>query len=196
MSVVTKTRQKGRVRYGYLCGHAGLQMPEDQRCSNKGHAGRTLIQDFIDKQLRRYLAAAGTVPAGDEVIVLSELETLGQSITRTKSQIRRAIEEQLQAEEPSLQQWYRETLKGLNQRLEDLERQRREVQSQQAVQQRLQVNQEKTIDYIKSIGLEAFWNLPDPTINQWLQRFFGDMRIAIRDKEIVGLKRRTKKTRY
>ena len=46
--------------------------------------------------------------------------------------------------------------------------------------------EERTIDELKSLTLECFWNLPDREINQWLRRLLGKRKFVIMNREIIG----------
>lgn len=193
MSVMTKVVDGVRRRNGYVCGHSGLGMPPDRRCSNSRHIHKRVIQAFVEAQLNRYLRAAEDAPV--EVIPppVSAAALLTQQIERVTAQLNRAIDLQLDTDDPTLSARYRDRVKELNQEIQRLQAQHKAAQDIEVVQRRVVEAQAQTVGFIHEIGLERFWQLPDPQINQWLLRFFGDLRIAIRDKEVVGLKRRTTK---
>jgi DNA invertase Pin-like site-specific DNA recombinase len=193
MSVMTKVVDGVRRRNGYVCGHSGVGMPPDKRCSNSRHIHKSVIQAFVEAQLARYLRTAASPTLEAVTPPVSELAALTQQIARVTGQLNRAIDLQLETDDPALQARYRDRVKELNSETQRLENQRKDLQKRAAAQQRAVEAQTHTIEFIKHIGLEQFWQLPDPQINQWLLRFFGDLRISIRDKEVVGLKRRTTK---
>lgn len=193
MSVMTKVVDGIRRRNGYVCGHSGIGMPPDRRCSNSRHIHRSVIQAFVEAQLNRYLRVTEAAPVDIILPPLSAVELLTQQIERIMGQLDRAIDLQLETDDPTLAARYRARVKDLNRDIQRLEAQRKSAQDQEAVQRRVIEAQSQTVEFIREIGIERFWQLPDPTINQWLLRFFGDLRIAIRDKEVVGLKRRTTK---
>lgn len=194
MSVSTKVVGGVRRRNGYLCGHSGIAMPPDRRCSNTARIHKNVIQAFVEEQLNRARRAAEGETLEAVTPPVSELAALTQQMGRVTGQLNRAIDLQLaEADDPTLQARYRERVKDLNRELQRLETQQKALQEREAAQQRALAAQTDTIGFIRNIGIENFWQLPDPTINQWLLRFFGDLRISIRGKEVVGLKRRTTK---
>jgi hypothetical protein len=193
MSVRTKVVDGIRRRNGYQCGHAGISMPPDKRCSNHLHIHTRVIQAFVEAQLDRYLRVTDGRPVVPVAAPDSALTTLTEQIERVTGQLNRAIDLQLDTDDETLAARYRERVKELNQEVQRLEAEHKSAQDQQAAQQRVIEAQTQTIEFIRSVGVERFWQLPDPTINQWLLRFFGDLRIAIRGKEVVSLKRRTTK---
>lgn len=192
MSVRTKASDGVRRRNGYQCGHATVALPPDKRCSNSQHIHTRVIQAFVEAQINRYLQ----VSEGDEIEaapLVSELDTLTQQITRVTGQINRAIDLQLTEDDPTLQARYRDRVRDLNHDLKHLESQRKFLQQREDAQRQSVHERQRTIDFIRDIQPENFWKLSDPIINQWLLRFFGDLRISIRGKEVIGLKRRTTK---
>jgi len=58
----------------------------------------------------------------------------------------------------------------------------------------------RTIDELKRLTLDCFWNLPDREINQWLKRLMGKRKFVVMNREIVGIadlpvkRRKTKKS--
>lgn len=193
MSVRTKVVDGVRRRNGYQCGHSTAGMPPDKRCPNRLHIHVKVIQAFVEAQLDRYLRVTDGKPVAIVAPPVSALATLTQELEKVTGRLNRAIDLQVSEADPSLAARYRDKVAALNQEVQRLEAARTLAQDKEAAQQRVVEAQTNTIAFIREVGVERFWQLPDPTINQWLLRFFGDLRISIRGKEIVSLKRRTTK---
>jgi DNA invertase Pin-like site-specific DNA recombinase len=170
----------------YRCSSVTSGVSVNGVCSQRGLVSEAKIQAFIHQILTRYLSIDG--PVGEVLSSVSEVERLTQEIARATQKINRAIDEQLLADE-ALQPRYRAAVAELHQQIQTLEAQRNEAIQQGATAQRASQAQAETGGFIQQQGgLEKFWQLPVAVINQWLHRFFGDYKVALRDKQVVGLK--------
>jgi hypothetical protein len=185
---VRSQKQKGK-HTGYKCCRSFFSIAEDNRCGNRFKIGNDVIQAFVHKQLARYLGIDTGAALPDMLAQVSEADRLADEIERLNAQLSRAIDEQLLAPE-ALQPRYRQAAKTLNEKIVTLEVQRKAELKRAALSQRTQQEQKNTGTFIQETGgLEAFWQLPEAEINQWLLRFFGDRRLAVADRQIVALKR-------
>lgn len=173
---------------GYRCCRASFSIAEDVRCPNRFKISNEAIQVFVHTHLARYLGIDSSTPLPAPLQQVSEADRLADEMERLNTQLTRAIDEQLLAP-ASLQPRYRTAAATLQERITALEEQHRTALKQQAASQRTQQAQQQTGAFIRDIGLEAFWQLPDAQINQWLLRFFGEYRVAVHNRAVVGLRR-------
>lgn len=64
----------------------------------------------------------------------------------------------------------------------DVDRLTDSFESEQVTAQRLGI-----VAHLRSLGVDAFWRLPDGQINLLLHRLFRDRRIVVDDGAIVGI---------
>jgi DNA invertase Pin-like site-specific DNA recombinase len=186
MSVQTRGKKSGGARWGYFCGRAKNDTPIHRRCTQRKTINNKIIQPFVQKQLERFIRT-GQFVVNPQPEAQTQTERLAERMKRLSDQIDRLIEEQSFAPE-GLRERYRARIESAGNEMAQCEADMRQMASRTAAAVRIQQNQAQAIDFIKSIDLEAFWQMPDPEINRWLLRFFGDMRIAVREGEIVSLK--------
>lgn len=96
------------------------------------------------------------------------------------------IEEQMNAPD-SARQFYRQQIEAKSSRLEQLNKQIQVLHFAIEEEQYTSREETRTIEELRKLTLECFWNLPDREINQWLRRLIGKRKFVIIDREITGV---------
>lgn len=176
-------------RLGLRCRRAGSTLNSRRHaCSQHGLVREDYLVDWwtdaLDKLLRHILPDALKDERG-EPEWMPALEHLRADIEQVERQIDTLIAEQANAP-PSVQERYRQYLAALAARLDILRRRELEMRSAATRRARDEAAASVSLDEIRAITLEYFWQLPDRRINQILRRILGERRLVVLDKKIVG----------
>ena len=195
LSVHTNSRlSKPMKRTGYICPTSRLSVPPDRRCPQRRYTSVKVIQAFVEDQLKRYLAMTPAAPVAfvPALPPTSDTDRLSQEIGRLNARMERLMNEMSLDIPDTLRARYRKQIAELNEEIIQKESSLETARTREATLLRMESDRNQTIEHIRDIGLDEFWQLPDPKINQWLLRFFGDYKIAIRDKAIIALRKVTR----
>jgi hypothetical protein len=164
-------------------------MPGLARCEAKGQnqiRNKIALQGFDD--LLRMMLHEGSPAMIEQVIkpVSQDGDLIMAELNALTTQLTNLIDDQAQATTRVVRDLYRTKISAietqitvLNQRLDDLNL---STEPRQMIEDRHLAFAE-----IQRIGLESFWGLSSTQINHLLHRLFGNVRIAVRDKQLVGL---------
>jgi len=163
----------------------------EKTCANTHYIKDSVVRTYVDSLLRAVLSA------GSFDVVLNEssngespatrLETLHREITELEKQIDGLIMHQATA--PAiLRERYTAQIEAAAERLEILERQRSEMQRSQPDQDRQRV-QEIGMRDLAAQSMDQFWALDANRINRILREVFGNVRLVVKDAQIIGLNR-------
>lgn len=156
-------------------------------CHNTGYLPYKRVQAFIETLLKAVLEAANVdtvlVPAFDTSPV-TMLETEFSSLS---ARLDTLITEQSSA--PLIAQpRYRQQIEQLSHRMEIIQRELTSLHSAQQRNQREHQDRSRAIEELRGIALSTFWQKPTREINQTLKLLLGELRIVIKDKQILGLR--------
>ena len=127
------------------------------------------------------------IDAGQPVDHQQRVNQILADIAEVEASIRKGIEIRLAASE-SLAAYWDEQLRALDQQLTILRGHLTETQRHAAIQGERVVAQ-TGYNQLQAIGIENLWQQDSVTINQLLHKLFGNSRMVVIDREIVGIKR-------
>ena len=140
------------------------------------------LQDMLEYDLPDLLARE---PESDD---LPRADLLREEIEEARTRARRLIEKQAIAP-PALANIYDEELQTIAERLEILTANLRDAERRE--RQKKSASVQQAYDELAAYeSLEAFWQEPSTKINQLLLRLLGNMRLVVRDGQIIGTRRK------
>src|SRR5690606_242735 len=140
------------------------------------------LQDMLEYNLPDLLARE---PESDD---LPRADLLREEIEEARTRARRLIEKQAIAP-PALANIYDEELQTIAERLEILTANLRDAERRE--RQKKSASVQQAYDELAAYeSLEAFWQEPSTKINQLLLRLLGNMRLVVRDGQIIGTRRK------
>jgi len=167
-------------------------------CHQRGYVPYKVIQAYLDARLRDLLSGVSSnifVGVNDSSEHNEQrIETFRKELIDLETRINILIHEQSRADEIA-QGFYRQQVSELATRIESLRKQLAELERKVALDVRETSIYSATIEEIRELSLEVFWQQPDRVINQILHRLFGDRQLVILDKQIIGVTERHKKVR-
>jgi hypothetical protein len=179
-----------RGKYVYLyCGARNVGTYRSRPCSQTTGLTEQEAQDFFDDLLRRVLDANSLAAAFAEAGSENDSDALRAEqveleVADLEAQAQRLIVKQASSPD-ALSHMYDAEIKRIGERYkilkDDLERMRYAEERRRAESQEEGV----VIGELNDLGLPAFWQLSDKTVNQMLHRLFGKKRFAVLDGEVL-----------
>ncbi|MBZ0279388.1 MAG: recombinase family protein [Anaerolineae bacterium] len=187
MSVCVK---HGR-RRGLLCGKASkLGLHGERLCYQTRMIAEEKLQPIVHTMLETMLS--GKTPDimqphnQKSEAAQARLANMETEITAAGTQMRTLIVEQSKAPEAA-QPYYREQIQTLAQRIEILKQNHSSLKHSLLSEARAIEVQKRTLEEIRGITLDGFWECPDREINQYLRRLLGNKRLVVRDTDVTGM---------
>jgi DNA invertase Pin-like site-specific DNA recombinase len=174
----------GKPQYrGLFCPHA-----KDRQCSQRGVKSEAAYIDQIHPILQRMIDLSTTdinpysIPEEP-----SQVTHYTTEIKRLQDAIAVLIREQSSAPDAA-QTLYRQQISALS---DELSHARRFIETErQKVEQRRVRSQNAalTLQRLRDVSLDAFWDWPSGKINQTLHELFNGRKLIVRDKRIIGIR--------
>lgn len=173
------------------CQHAS---PRDPRyiatfnCPNRKSTPDSVIQTYVDKLLTHYLVTVNdpswSLP--DE-LPMPTAPSYTAEIAKVQGQLEALIIEQSLAPQ-SARASYRTNIERLAEQLATLEHQQATQKAQNPHDSDTLEQRQSALSTIRKNGtLGAFWELPPLRINQLLLQFFGNYKLVLKGKIVIGL---------
>jgi hypothetical protein len=114
---------------------------------------------------------------------------LTQEVEDLQQQINMLISQQVMAKSASVVEIYANRIAEAGERLEILKANlaQTQVRAETPSQQRARIT---SFEELLQRGVDYLWTLDERSINQYLHRIFGNLRLVVRDGEIVALELR------
>lgn len=159
-----------------------------KNCSQKLMTPTRYLQPFMEAYLEELLEGepprfSTMQPKPTE----KEWHQVEAEIATVEQQIATLITEQSLAS-AAAQPLYRQRVELLAEQLNILKTRSLELKHAVLTEQKQTANQARALEEIRAMTLEAFWQLPDRQINQYLKRLLGRNRFVIYDRQIVDLR--------
>lgn len=114
------------------------------------------------------------------------IKELKERQVKLEAQILALIQEQASAPETA-RALYRQQIEQYSMQLERVNEDLLNLQRKLEETEYRSREEIRTVEELKSLTLECFWNLPDREINQWLRRLMGKRKFVVLDREIVDV---------
>jgi hypothetical protein len=191
-----------------ICGNCGkllgFQSPVDHyhhrydyyRCTNKAcdkkAGGRVeILQAEVDRLLQLWLRAedfAGIAPTVPDNTAADE--RLTAEITATRAHVTRLILAQTNSgATAAVQAIYQEQIREAGEKLDGLEKLLADQRRRHARDLERAAQERHTLDTLRTLTLEKFWQLPDVEIHASLRALLGKNKLVVNGKSITHLKK-------
>lgn len=200
MATYSKYTNRGKplTQLGLRCNMAYQKPRNALFCKQTGYMPYREVQAYLDERLRELLSGASPNifasmdrPADD---LAQRVEAARSELTDLEARIGTLIYEQSAAPEVA-QNFYRKQVSDLAQRVESLRAQLPQLERKAVSALQESAISAATVEEIRELTVDGFWQQPDRVVNQMLHRLFGNQQLIILEKKIVGVAERRKRPR-
>lgn len=187
----------GYGRTGLKCSK-GYSRVTDEKCTEKLLVPHRYLQAEINKMLQQLIE--GVTPQIFERDqqpnnVFERFRSLKSQVQNLERKLANLIDDQSNATSQAARAMYRTQIEKIGEQLERDNEELITVERKIDEEQYLNREEVRTIEELRKLTLECFWNLPEREINQWLRRLMGKRKFVIVDRKIVDVAEPTPQNR-
>lgn len=173
--------------YLYLRCNTAHHVQQLGDCTQKGYLSFPYLQELLTDAIVRRMRGEGDslLDTASSVATPAKSDDTALLIGKLTSQIGVLIREQSAAPDAA-QDYYRQEIATLSRKIETLTHRTLSAEKTNQKRELIAARQQYAYSQVEAIGIEAFWELPDPQINQLLLDMLGEWRLVARDKVIIG----------
>lgn len=176
----------------YACENTRLRNTD--RCPSPQYVNEDTLTEYVDALLRRLLSASDPAiltAAGDAAAETAarQLEHVERTIADLDARMRRTVLRLSETDDPTIAAPFNDVLQDLSTQRKAAEKARDTLLAAIPSEDQ-QRGIRQSIDELRTLGIDAFWQQPPMRINQLLYRLFGPRRaVIVRDGQPVGIGR-------
>jgi hypothetical protein len=174
-------------RYYYVC-HLPGYVQRRKPCANRRHVRFEAIRQEVDRIMRECVDEDVFAALEAPVTKESELQITQRGINDVEQRLRTLIMKQ--AEQPLVADIYAGPINQLGQEREGLKRRLIELERQEAQRRNTAAERSEVLKELREMNIDEFWTRPQPEINQYLLRLFGEFCLISNKEAKLGLARR------